>query len=688
MKLPISWLKDYVDFDTSPAELADRLTFSGLEVEAIDESDGDVVLTLEVTPNRPDCLSIIGIAREVSALVRQPMRIPDVTLSETGPAVDTLTSVEIEDPERCPRYVARVLQNATVGPAPEWMQRRLELCGIRSINNLVDITNYVLLECGQPLHAFDQSLLSEGRVVVRRASSGESIRTLDDMERKLSDDMLVIADAAKAVALAGVMGGATSEIQDDTTGLLLESAYFDPAGVRRTARALGVSTESSYRFERGVDIGRVDWASRRAAALMVEHAGADLATGAIDAWPRKPESRQIPCRPGRVRDLMGVEIDDAEILEILKWLELPASAGGNGTCVVEVPTFRVDLEIEADVIEEVARIYGFDRIPAPTPRATLIEAADDEGTRARAELRTQLVGLGLTEIMNYSFLSEAALDRFGSADRDARVVLPNPISQDHAVMRNRLTPQMVETLGRNRARQAEAAALFECGRVFYKGAGGSTEEQDRVAIGMMGRIGRGSLDTAHPVESDEMFLWIKGLAEGLCRAMRVRDVQYPDAAHPGFEQGFAADVSIDGACCGEFGIVARDVREEWRMTDPVAVLEIAVEPLLTHIFALPDLDPVPVYPSVMRDMALIVEQSVRHEDVLRVIRDAAPSELTDVTLFDIYTGKGIEERKKSLAYSLAYQSLETTLTDEAVNAFHAALMDAVVKALDAEIRGN
>jgi phenylalanyl-tRNA synthetase beta chain len=688
MKLLLSWLQDYVEFDDSAEALADRLTFSGSEVEAIDEIDGEVVLTIEVTPNRPDCLSIIGIAREVSALVRSPLCIPEVRLAETGPAVESLTSAELQDPERCARYSARVLQNATVAPAPDWMQRRLELCGVRSINNLVDITNYVLLECGQPLHAFDQSLLTEGRIVVRRAQPGESIQTLDGVERKLSDDMLVIADASNPVALAGIMGGSTSEIQQSTTDILLESAYFDPSGIRRTARVLGLSTESSYRFERGVDVARVDWASRRAAALMIEHAGARLSAGAIDQWPARPAARRIVWRPNRVRALMGLEVGDEEIREILTSLELPVEGGDDGACTVEVPTFRVDLEIEADVIEEVARIYGLDRIPAPTPSSTLIEAADDEGTRARAELRSQLVGLGLTEVMNYSFLSGGALDRFGTGDRDARVVLPNPISQDQAVMRNSLTPQMVETLGRNRARQTESAALFECGRVFYKGSDGSPNEQDRLAVGMMGRIGRGCLDVARPVESDEMFLWMKGLVEGLCRAMHVRDVQVRDTAHPAFEEGFAVDVMIEGACCGQFGILSRGIGEGWRMSDPVAILEMAIKPLLTHVFELPKLNPVPIYPSVLRDMAIIVDSSVRHEDVLRVIRDAAPAELTDVRLFDIYTGQGVGECKKSIAYSLAYQSLETTLTDEAVNAFHAALMDAVVNALNAEIRGT
>jgi len=687
MKLPIDWLKDYVDIDESPEALSDRLTFSGTEVEGLETVEGGVVLTIEVTPNRPDCLSMIGMAREVAALYGRALRIPEIALPEGEEPVADRLAVDVEDAAGCPRYSARRLNGVTIGPSPEWMQRRLIQCDVRPINNLVDITNYVLMECGQPLHAFDAARLGGDRIRVRRAAAGEKIVSLDDVERALTPEMLVIADAEHAVAIAGVMGGAGSEIDDATQDVVLESAAFDASDVRRTSKQLGLATESSYRFERGVDIANVEWASRRAAALIVELTGAVSAAGVIDLFPGGVPAVSIACNYDHVRRLMGSTIGNDEINTIFGALSFAVAEETGQGCIVSIPSFRIDLDIEADLIEEVARVYGLDRLETPPPRARIVPGADDEPARATAACRSTLAGLGLSEVMHYSFLAQQQLDRVDPGDREQRICLPNPISQDHDVLRTSLLPQMIEALGRNRARQIMTAAFFEVGRVFRK-VDGAYMEDDQLAIGLMGPAGRGSFARRQPFDGAEMFCWVKGIFEALCAANHVGSVELVPARRVYLEEGQAADITIDGVHCGCMGIVHESVRSEWRLTEPVGVLECRLHPMTARIFHRDPLQKVSPYPPVMRDVAVIVDQAVKNEQILEEIRRCAPLELTRLELFDIYTGQGIGEGRKSLAYSLTYQSSEATLTDETVNEYHEAIKAGLVTTFAAEIRGN
>ena len=799
MRLPISWLKEYVEFSDTPQGLAEKLTLSGTEVEAIEpvggtfegivvgeilrvekhpnadkltlcavntgageitvvcgapnaragmkvpfapagvtlpnglklearkvrgvESRGmlcaedelklsddhsglmeldaglapgtplaevlgppDTVLELEVTPNRPDCLSVIGIAREVAALYGAKLRRPEVQLREAGEPVEKLTSVEILDPDGCPRYTARILKNVRIGPSPAWMRRRLELSGVRAINNVVDITNYVMLECGQPLHAFDQKLLGEGRIVVRRFREGEKLATLDGIERPMDAGMLVIADARRPVAVAGVMGGAGSEINDGTETVLLESAYFKPQDNRATSKRLGLSTESSYRFERGIDIETVEWASRRAAALMVEHAGAAAAPGVLDVYPGRSERRRVTCRIARLHELLGVAPSAAEVRAVLGSLELPIVSADESSCTVEIPSFRVDLEMEADLIEEFARIYGLDKLPTPPPRADLVPGANDRPLQAVTSCREHLVGLGLGETMNYSFVADRLLDLFDESDRARRVALSNPVNMEQAWMRTSLIPQMVETLGRNLAHQVAEAALFEIGRVFFQGPDGHPAEEDRLVIGLMGPVGRGGLDRRRAVRSDEMFLWIKGIWEGLAAAQRMDGVVLREAGRPWAEEGCAVELVIGGLVAGVLGLVRAGIRSEWRILGPVGVLEVSLSPLLRHVFDGRTFTPIATYPCVVRDAALVVEDRIKHEDVLKIVEKAAPKELERVALFDIFMGEGIGAGRKSMAYSFTYRSPERTLTDEEANVYHEAVKAALRKELGVDVR--
>jgi phenylalanyl-tRNA synthetase beta chain len=799
MKVPLSWLREYVDIDVSPEELASRLTFSGTEVEGIETvgpdcenvvvgevmaiephpgadrlrlcrvtdgareyrvvcgatnfavgdkapfagigarlADGtrikkskirgevsegmlcaedelglsddhtgllilsrsavtgapiesvlgprEIVLKVEVTWNRPDCLCMIGMAREVAALLYQPLRLPDVAYPESGEPIETLTRVEVDDSKGCPRYTARILRGVRPGPSPFWMQKRLSLCGVRPISNVVDVTNYVMLECGQPLHAFDHALLTDGRIVVRRARAGEVLKTLDGQDRPLSPDMLVIADACRPVAVAGIMGGEGSGIGETTADVLLESAAFDPAGIHFTSQRLGLSSESSHRFERGIDVGGVDWASRRAAGLIVAHCGAAAAPGVVDAYPGRVAPRKIWCRFERTRHLLGMPLASEEIVSVAARLGLNTVDRTAEGFAVEVPTFRRDMEIEVDVIEEVARIHGLDAVPAETPRAQVVEGADDSRTRAEWACRQRLLGLGLTEVMNYSFTSKALLDIFPEPAPESRVVLPNPVSSDYAVMRPSLIPQLVDTLGRNLAHQVHRAAVYEVGKVFMRKPDGALFEEVRVSVGLMGRAGRVGPDGKEPVKPEEMFGWIKGLVDALLTTQHVVDVQLVAGNSPVFEKGVSLEIQSAGRRIGCMGLLNGSIRHPWRMAEPVGIAELDLAALLTLSQAAVELRAIPAYPSVARDVAVIADDSVTHEAIVDTMRRHAPPELTDIELFDIFKSEGMGRGKKSLAYTLVFQSKDRTLTDEEANGFHAVVKEALKRELKVEIR--
>jgi phenylalanyl-tRNA synthetase beta chain len=681
----------------------------------------DVVLTIEVTPNRPDCLSILGIAREVAALYGCRLNLPSIQFPETGqPIADGLT-VAVEDAEGCPRYTARLLRGVTIAPSPLAMRLRLARCGIRPINNIVDITNYVMLECGQPLHAFDLALLAEGRtrpegrIVVRRARPNETMATLDEVDRKLTPDMLVIADAQSPVAIAGVMGGAQSGVLATTRDIVLESACFQPALIRKTSKTLGLSTESSYRFERGMDICGVDWASRRAAALMVAHAGAAVAQGVVDCFPVEPKDRSIVCRFDRVRELLGVDIPDNEIASLFEALTLNVMDRGKKSCTVKIPTFRPDLEAEVDLIEEVARLYGLDKIPPALPHSRFVPGVNDAFIRATIVCRDTLVGLGLTEIINYSLVSEKLLELCAcpSSARDAthtaqRIVLPRPISVDQAILRDALLPQMIETLGRNRSRQIAEAAFFEIGRVFFRNDQKAYTEEEHVAIGLMGPVGRTGYAKRSALAETDSFLWLKGILEALCRKLFIRVDERPAGAGQGaglacqeltaaatppalydlgcFEKHRAMVITLDGIPCGVFGLVREALRREWRLVEPVAVLEMRLAPLLERVTTVPVAERLPVYPSVTRDIALRINNRLRHIDIVNAIWKIAPKELTTIELFDIFNSDEIGAGCKSMAYSLTYRSGERTLTDDEVNRLHEAIKDRLRTEISVEIR--
>jgi phenylalanyl-tRNA synthetase beta chain len=647
----------------------------------------ETIFDLEITWNRPDCLSIIGIAREFAALLGRPVKLPEVAFPEHGQPVGKLAAVRVEDPALCPRYTARVLTGVQDGPSPDWMRRRLEQCGVRPIGLIVDVTNYVMLECGQPLHAFDYHRVAEHTILVRRAQAGEVLRTLDDLPRTLDDQMLVIADPRAAVAVAGVMGGAGSEIAvGSTDAVLLESATFHAPSVKRTSTRLNLKTESSRRFERTVDPGLADWASRRAAALLVQYGGATAAQGVIDVDNRPAAPRRVALRFRRCREVIGVPLAAERMVDILSGLGVRLVDRTAEQATFDIPSWRVDLEMEADLIEEVARMHGLAAIPDQAPQSVAVAGADDRGVRAVSLCRQTLLGLGFTEAMHYSFLSLSELDHFDRRAAARRLVLPNPVSADYAVLRDSLLPQLAGSLGRNFARQAESVALFEIGRVFGRDAQGKPCEEERVSLGLCGPAGRGALDRRRPVANEEAALWLKGAVEALAAKLRAGAIALRPAEHPAMEPGWSTEVLLDGHPVGCLGLLHAALRHPYRMTSPMALAEVRLHPLLEGVGRVSPAQNVPPYPAVRRDLAFVAPRAVRHGDVVAAIRAAGGTDLTGVDLFDIFESREIGREKRSMAYALEFRSPSRTLTDDEVNQSLQKIIQALKQSLALEIR--
>ena len=641
----------------------------------------ETVIELEITPNRPDCLSMIGIAREIAALTNKPINLPKKTVSNTN---DSSMSVNVCDAEDTPRYTLRVIDGVEIGPSPQWMQKRLEAVGIRPINNVVDITNYVMLETGHPLHAFDQGSINGNEISVRRAFPNEKIQTLDGVDRSLDDSMLVIADSEKSIALAGVMGGANSEVKADTTSIILEVACFNATSIRATAKKLGLHSESSYRFQRGVCANSVSDASDRAVMLLMEFAGAKTSSSMIDNYENPQDEKIISVDWERIAQRIGAPVSDEEIKSILIKLGMEVIEA-EGEAKVIPPPYRLDLDREIDLVEEVARIYGMERIPENIPQAKVVDGCNDSRFNSLRSLRNNLQGLGVSEIMNYTLVSDNLLDRFDEGNKSLREKLPHPISEDQSVLRTSLIPQMVESLGRNYSRQINEACFYELGRVFNR-ENNNLIQSERVSFGMMGPVGRRQLNKRRPLEAEEMFIWMKGLIEVLLNKQNLNDLIFKDLDNSYYEDGQALSVYHKDSCIGSFGLIKKSILELWKVNASVAVGELELDALLSVVGQYSSVNEVPVYPSISRDLALIVDQGVTNDSVINIVAKLQPKNLESLELFDVYTGKGVDKGKKSVAYSFTYRSANQTLTDKKVNKVHQQVIDTLCKELVAEVR--
>lgn len=671
--------------------------------EYLGRGGSDVVYDLEITPNRPDLNSLIGIAREIAALTGNPLRIPEIVLptpAAAAPKAAELVGVRLDDPELCPRYTARCVRGVKIAPSPDWLRSMLEKVGVRSINNVVDVTNYVMLEVGQPLHAFDYHLLAKApgqalpTIVVRPAAAGEKFVTLDGQERQLNERMLLIADETKAVALAGVMGGQNSEINPNTVDVLIESAYFKPQNIRATSKRLELRTESSYRFERGCNVGICDWASRRAAQLILATAGGQLADGVVDAYPMPAESKQITLRHHKVKELLGIDLSPEQIEGYLAQLELKvagrkprpvdATPGPAEPVTIRVPSFRVDLKREIDLIEEIARLYGVDRIPSTPPRGAIGANAFDTVHDQYAEVRRIWTGLGLFESQGQTLISDAAAKLVTEA---GVVPLANPLSSDMNVLRPSLLPGLLDALRHNVNRQNADLALFELGRVFESptGGNGALREERRLAAALTGR--------SHPLfwsgsERDAKFdLYdLKGLLEEFFDQCGLRGQTYVRRGEPTSLFLESAVVQLGKFTIGQFGLLQPALARKYDLRDPVVLAELNLDLVLARRNSSKSFRALSAFPSIRRDVAMLVPEATTHDAVLQVAKQAKPANLESIELFDVFRGKHVPAGQKSMAYAFTYRHAERTLTDVEANSAHTQLVEQLRAKLQAVVR--
>jgi phenylalanyl-tRNA synthetase beta chain len=648
----------------------------------------DAVIDIDLTPNRPDCLSMVGVAREIASIAGCEVKLPEFTLNEEGDDIKKETSVTIEDPDLCPRYAARVIKGVDIKPSPLWLQRRLRALGLRPINNIVDVTNYVLMELGHPLHAFDYDLLKENRIVVRRARDNEEIVTLDDVQRKLDNEMLVIADAKRPVAVAGVMGGINTLVTEKTGNILLESAYFQPVSIRRTSKRLKLHTEASHRFERGADPEGVIQAMNRAAFLFREVAGGKIARGNIDEYPKPIESIEVTLRTKRVNRVLGTELKDETVDHYLRRLGLMTAKVKKDEFKVDVPSFRRDLTREIDLIEEVARIHGYDNIKTTLPQAKLCFQEKNHSRIVEKDVRSIMLDCGFYEAINYSFINEADLDSLRLKEgRESRQFtrLMNPISKEAGIMRTTLIPGLLRNTSLNNHQSIYNLKIFEIGKVFLsKKTSDGLPDERRYVSGVISGSPEGNSWYSNKEKCD--FFDIKGVVEILLERLNITgkeiypfDVEY---LYPSRSMG----ISISGERVGVFGQVSPDILESFDIRDDTYAFEIELEKLIVSSTREKEFKPLPKHPFLLRDIAIIVDAAISSETVLRVIKDTDDNILKEVSLFDVYEGKPIPKGKKSLAYSLTYRAGDRTLTDNEVEVVHSRIIERLKESIGAQLR--
>jgi phenylalanyl-tRNA synthetase beta chain len=650
----------------------------------------DVILDVGLTPNRPDCLSILGIAREVAAITRTPLRVPAPAFSESGEDISRLTSVAIEAPDLCPRYCARVITGVTIGPSPLWMRRRLEACGMRAINNIVDATNYALLEMGQPLHAFDLNLLEGKRIIVKRADAGISFTTLDGKERILPEEALMICDGARRpVALAGIMGGLNSEVSPETKTILLESAYFTPAGILATSRRMGIRTEASQRFEKGVDPEGVIPAMNRAAELMAAGAGGTVSPGIIDNRPLPPQPRPaITVSIARTNRVLGTNFSRDDIRQTLTDLTFTvADADGDSVAAVP-PTFRVDITEGIDLIEEVARLRGYDSIAETLPAISPLPPAKDRARAMDRLIRNCLTRQGYNEIMTYSFIAPADLAGLNLPEDDYRrkpLALLNPLTEEQSCMRTTLVPGLLSAAQKNINQKNLNLKLFETGPVFLSEAHQKLPREEKMVAGLL--TGLSQEETWNSTAREVDFFDIKGCVETLLREIAVESFSLAPSPHsPFLRPGRAMDLLLDAQRTGCAGELHPAIAERYGFSQKIYLFEISLAHLLPRFTEERKFQALPKYPPVYRDIALIIDETISGQRIWDVMHGFKNKFIEEIIIFDYYKGKSIPAGKKSLGYRIKYQSHDHTLTDREVNKWHDELVQVLGRELGAVLR--
>jgi phenylalanyl-tRNA synthetase beta chain len=660
MKISVNWLKEFVAIASAPRQLKSDLTMIGLNTEAVVQVGDDWVLDVEVTTNRPDCLNHYGVARELATLYRQPLKKVEVTVKESGGPAQGVVSIEISDPDLCARYCGRVVQNVKVGPSPDWLVKRLEAVGQRPINNVADITNYVLMELGHPLHAFDLSRLKQQKIIVRRAKPGEPLRTLDGVDHILTRDNLVIADGTHPVALAGVMGGEESEIAPSTRSVLLESAWFEPVSIRRTSKSHGMHTEASHRFERGADIQMAPLALDRTAALIREIAGGEILVGMIDVYPRPIHRPDLSLAPSEITRILGAEIPEEDVERILRGLGFQVERVGGESWRVSVPSFRVDVSREVDLVEEVARHVGYDRLPArvrPAPPSVERDTTRDKVITTSSVM----VGLGFHEIITTSMVDPAEGGRFSVS---APVILANPLSQDASAMRSSAVPSMLRAIRWNLDRDANDVRLFELGKTYSMSAKGIPEEQRVLTLGATGHRRPASF---HDSEALLDFFDLKGDLETIFGAFDVPALVFEPFNCPYLQQGRSGRLRSQGIPMAVWGLIQQDLARDYKLRQDVWMAEIDFERLLEFPLRSRKFQPISKFPAVERDFSLVLPDDLPYARLSSAVAGLALKEIRDFRPVDRFRGGTISPGHFSLLLRVTFQSLTHTLTSEEVN---------------------
>ncbi|HEY3927104.1 MAG TPA: phenylalanine--tRNA ligase subunit beta [Candidatus Koribacter sp.] len=671
MRIIPSWIRDFVETSASDRELAEALTHAGIAVESVAEEQGQTVYEMDLTTNRVDAMNHYGVAREVSAIYEVDLKpvSPRLPKAEGQPSF----KIELQDVAGCPRYTAQIIRAVKIGASPRKVSERLELLGLRAINNIADSSNYALFEIGHPTHAFDLDTLEGGKIVIRRAREGETLKTLDGEVRKLTPQDLVIADAVKAVALAGVMGGFDTMITEKTKNVLIESAWFDPATVRQTAKRLAMHTDASHRFERGADYGATPLACDRLAELILTSAGGTLDGGKIDAVADKRQKRVIALRASEVKRHLGLELPEAEIQRILRRLGFAVNGAS-----VEVPSWRLDVEREIDVIEELARIRGFNNFPNTLPSfgGGVIELPDEQ---KRAKVRETLLALGYNEAISLTFVSKEDAAQFGGGEP---LAIANPLNEEQGYLRTSLVPGMLGMIAYNLNRGNTDVRLFESGDVFEK-SGEGFEERRRLCFAATGNTVDGSVHgKAKPVD----FFDLKGDVEDLLEAFTHRTVQFDNQVPEYYHPGRAARILLDGTAIGYVGQLHPSVAEGRKMKQDVYLAEIQQERLFEHSLRQPRFAAISRYPAVERDFSFVFDDAVTFERVLQAVNGLGIAELVSFKAVEIFRGGSVPAGKYSFLVRAAFQSSERTLRDEEVAGWSGQII-ATLQGLGGTLRG-
>ena len=668
MKISLNWLSDYVQIEESPEQVAEILSDLGFPCEGIEHLNADTVIDAEITSNRGDCLGHIGIARELAAATGKELRLPAVVLKESNKDVSEFAEVEIAEPELCGRYTARIIEGVKVGPSPGWMKERLAAVGVRSVNNVVDASNYAMLETGQPPHAFDYARIGGGRIIVRKAAAGENLVSIDGSKCKLAEDMLIIADANGPVAIAGVMGGLDSEVGNKTVTILLEDAYFDAVSVRSTSRRLALPSEASFRFERIVDIERVDWASKRTAQLIIQVAGGKVAKGVVDVYPKKWQQKQVSLRLSRLAKLLGIEVPTDKVLSILLALGFqPRHRDDSVVCAV--PSWRSDVYREADLIEEVARVHGYGKVP--TERKIEIEVVPVDGRQKLAgKIGKYLNGCGFYEAITLSFVDESVAELFAASDAGGHLAVRDVSTKSTNLLRQTLIGSLLSVLKTNLNAKNMPCRIFEIADTFVATAQGLLPiEKTKVAIAC-----------------DSDLRGLRGVIEGLINDVAMEAaVVFRPADLPWAEA--SAEIVVNGVIVGAAGIISKAVKEKFDFKEarPCAA-EIDFEQLMGLQSESRKVRRIAKFPAIERDLSIIVDERVSWSEIIEAVKRKAPAQLEEVQFVGIYRGKGIAVGKKSVTLSLRFRDEDGTLRHDTVDGFEADIVAELAESAKAELR--